>query len=237
MKFRIHPKAVTESTNLDARAGSHGDVYTASEQTAGRGRLDHRWLSSPGQNLMMSVVLDVEGLELAQVSTFPLMVGLAVRDALQRFLGASKAGGGGIMLKWPNDVLVAGRKLAGILCECHDGKVIAGIGVNVNQVEFDPEIADRATSLAKLRGLMSVDMVRDAVLEALAKRYADWRAKGFLHMHADYYEADALRGKQLAVKQADDDAEPITGRCDGVMPDGTLLVAGRSIWAGEAHVL
>lgn len=236
MKFRIHPKAVTESTNLDARAGTHGDVYTASEQRAGRGRLDHRWLSPPGQNLMMSVVLDVEGLELAQVSTFPLMVGLAVRDALQRFLSpcASKPA---VMLKWPNDVLVDGRKIAGILCECNDGKVIAGIGINVNQVEFDPEIADRATSLAKLRGLMSVDMVRDAVLEALEKRYADWRAKGFLHMHADYYEADALRGKQLAVKQTDDDSEPLVGRCDGVMPDGTLLVGGQSIWAGEAHIL
>ena len=236
MKFRIHHKDTTVSTNIDARAGAPGDVYTASEQTGGRGRLDHRWLSPPGKNLMMSVVLDVEGMEPAQVSTFPLMVGLAVRDALVRFLGTSRAGGG-VMLKWPNDVLVDGRKLAGILCESNDGKVIAGIGVNVNQVEFDPEIAERATSLAKLRGMASVDMVRDAVLEALAKRYADWRAKGFLYQHADYYEVDALRGRQLVVKQTDDDPNPIAGRCDGVMPDGTLLVAGRSIWAGEAHVL
>ena len=57
--WTVYHKAVTESTNLDARAGKPGDVFTADEQTAGRGRLDHTWLSQPGKNLMMSVVLDV----------------------------------------------------------------------------------------------------------------------------------------------------------------------------------
>lgn len=251
MKFKVHHKRVTESTNRDARAGSPGDVYTASEQTAGRGRLSHQWFSSPGLNLMMSVVLDVEGLDPVQVSTFPLMVGLAVRDALLRFLpnGAEERRAGQrakgappprVLLKWPNDVLVDGRKLAGILCERNGEAVIAGIGVNVNQVEFVPEIADRATSLARLRGeggIVSVDMVRDAVLEALDRRYQDWRAKGFVAMHADYYAVDALAGKQIAVKQTDDDAEPVRGQCRGVLPDGTLLVADRQIYAGEAHIL
>ncbi len=245
MKFRIHHKAVTASTNLDARAGAPGDVYTAAEQTAGRGRLTHRWLSPPGVNLMMSAVFDVEGLAPELVSTFPLMAGLAVRDALVRFLpnGTEKRKGGAaapaVLLKWPNDVLVDGRKIAGILCERLGECVIAGIGVNVNETSFDPEIAPRATSLACLRGaggIVSVDMVRDAVLAALDRRFADWRAKGFAAMHADYVAVDALAGRTISVRQTDDDTAPITGRCDGVMPDGTLLVAGTPIFAGEAHV-
>ncbi len=246
MKYRIHHKAVTTSTNLDARAGSPGDVYTAAEQTCGRGRLNHRWLSPPGANLMMSVVLDVEGLFPEHVSTFPLMVGLAVRDALLRFLPSRaerrvQCAGAvpNVQLKWPNDVWVDGRKIAGILCERKGDSVIAGIGVNVNQTSFDAEIADRATSLANVRGvggLVSVDMVRDAVLEALDKRFSDWRAKGFVYLHADYVAADALAGRTISVRQTDDDAAPVTGRCDGVMPDGTLLVAGTPIFAGEAHI-
>ncbi len=240
MKYRIHHKAVTASTNLDARAGLPGDVYTAAEQTAGRGRLTHKWLSPPGANLTMSVVFDVEGLDVDRVSTFPLMVGLAVRDALMKFLPAGdRKRERSVQLKWPNDVLVEGKKIAGILCERQGGRVIAGIGVNVNQTAFAPEIADRATSLLNLRGpggLTSVDVVRDAVLEALRVRYGEWRAKGFVAMHADYAQVDALAGKTISVFQTDDDANPVTGRCDGVMPDGTLLVAGVPIFAGEAHV-
>ena len=75
MNFRIHHKPVTASTNQDARAGAHGDVYTADAQTAGRGRLDYRWLSAPGANLMLSAVFDVAGLASEQVATFPLVVG------------------------------------------------------------------------------------------------------------------------------------------------------------------
>ena len=240
MKYRIHHKAVTASTNLDARAGLPGDVYTAAEQTAGRGRLTHKWLSPPGANLTMSVVFDVEGLDVDRVSTFPLMVGLAVRDALMKFLPAGdRKRERSVQLKWPNDVLVEGKKIAGILCERQGGRVIAGIGVNVNQTAFAPEIADRATSLLNLRGpggLTSLDVVRDAVLEALRVRYGEWRAKGFVAMHADYAQVDALAGKTISVFQTDDDANPVTGRCDGVMPDGTLLVAGVPIFAGEAHV-
>ena len=240
MKYRIHHKAVTASTNLDARAGLPGDVYTAAEQTAGRGRLTHKWLSPPGANLTMSVVFDVEGLDVDRVSTFPLMVGLAVRDALMKFLPAGdRKRERSVQLKWPNDVLVEGKKIAGILCERQGGRVIAGIGVNVNQTAFAPEIADRATSLLNLRGpggLTSVDVVRDAVLEALRVRYGEWRAKGFVAMHADYAQVDALAGKTISVFQTDDDANPVTSRCDGVMPDGTLLVAGVPIFAGEAHV-
>ena len=79
---RIHHKAETASTNLDARSGHHGDVFTADYQTAGRGRLDHKWESPPKTNLMMSAVLSVEGLAPEKVATLPLVVGLAVIKAV-----------------------------------------------------------------------------------------------------------------------------------------------------------
>ena len=236
MTFRMHHKAVTTSTNLDAREGAPGDVFTADEQTAGRGRLDHRWLSPPGKNLMMSAVFDVEGLAPEHVSTFPLMTGLAVHEAIMYFLPPSPPA---VLLKWPNDVLADDRKIAGILCECTGDRVIVGIGVNVNQTSFDEAIASSATSLALLRGDggVRVEVVRDAVLAALSAHYETWRLHGFAALHSDYAAVDALRGHTVTVRQTDDDASPVSGLCGGVAPDGTLIVAGKPIFAGEAHIL
>ena len=239
MRFRIHHAMVTESTNSDARAGSHGDVYVADEQTAGRGRIGHSWHSAPGENLTMSAVLDVAGVPPEQVATFPLVVGLAVHDAVEKALGGA-AGVQTATIKWPNDVLVGGLKIAGILCERHDYAVIAGVGVNVNQREFPPDVAGRATSLALLapkRAPFSVAEVRDAVLDALAALYAEWCAGGFAALHSRYAALDALRGRNVSVRQTDDDSEPVSGVCAGVCEDGTLRVGDVRVSAGEAHVL
>lgn len=239
MNFRIHHRAVTVSTNFDARAGRPGDVYTADEQTAGRGRLDHRWLSPPGVNLMLSAVLDVAGLPPETVVTLPLAVGLAVHAAVSRLLPPpphASPEGGRVLLKWPNDVLVDGRKIAGILCERHGDCVIAGVGVNVGQTVFDPEIAARATSLACEGSPASVPEVRDALLAELADVCAVWREGGFAALLPRYAAVDFLRGRTVSVLQTDDDAAPLTGRCEGVQADGTLRVAGRTVYAGEAHV-
>ena len=94
MTWRIHHRDVTASTNLDARAGFPGDVFTADEQTAGRGRLDHAWHSAPGANLMFSAVLDVSGLAPDAVATLPLVVGLAVLPHSRRLssLGFQSSG-------------------------------------------------------------------------------------------------------------------------------------------------
>ena len=229
MTFRIHHRAVTRSTNLDAREGVPGDVFTADEQTAGRGRLDHRWLSAPGANLMLSAVLDVADLPPEQVATLPLAVGLAVHAAIARFLP-----GGEIRLKWPNDVLVGGRKIAGILCERNGDGVIAGVGVN--QTAFAPEIADRATSLAREGASTSVAEMRDAVLAELDRVHGTWRTAGFAALQARYAEVDFLKGRNVSVRQTDDDETPLTGLCAGVQVDGTLCVGGRPVYAGEAHV-
>ena len=283
MNWRIHHKTETVSTNLDARAGIHGDVYTADFQTAGRGRLDHKWQSPPGANLMMSVVLGVgargrmgaEGgmvvkeIPPEEIATLPLVIGLAVVRAIRSLLPQGDGERSPRtppaellpLLKWPNDVLVGGRKVSGILCERHGDFVIAGIGVNVEQRVFPPEIAKRATSIAELMGSVpkgcgkgcgersprtppvvgsvpiSVEEVRDAVLGEIGALYEIWRAGGLAAVYPEIQAVDCLRGQTLAVKQTDDDAEPIRGVCGGIASDGSLLVGSVPIYAGEAHVL
>ena len=235
MKWRIIHKSVTASTNADAHHGKPGDVFTADFQTAGRGRLDHVWKSCAGKNLMMSAVVDVSGLEPDRVATFPLVVGLSVCEAVERMGQSLQA-----LLKWPNDVLVGGRKLAGILCERIGDSVIAGVGVNVGEREFPSDIADRATSLSLLLpagAVPAVDAVRDAVLERLAANLPAWRGRGLAAHLPRLAARDCLAGREIAVLRTDGDAEPARGACGGIAEDGSLVVAGERIYAGEAHVL
>ena len=209
--WRIHHKAETASTNLDARAGHHGDVFTADYQTAGRGRLDHKWESPRGRDLLMSVVLDVADRSPAEVATLPLVAGLAV----------AKVVGGRI--KWPNDVFVGGQKVAGILCERNDDCVIVGIGVNVGQTKY-----------RSVGG--TVSEMRTRVLRQLSDCYRDWHGKGFAAVHSEIAAVDFLKGREIAVRQTDDDSAPIVGISNGIMPDGSLDVGGTKVYAGEAHV-
>ena len=230
----IHHKPETASTNLDARAGRHGDVFTADFQTAGRGRLDHKWLSAPGENLMLSAVLDVGNMPPDRVAALPLVVGLAVIEGLSPLLPKGRSP----RLKWPNDVLVDGRKLAGILCERHGDTVIVGLGVNVKQREFAPEIAEKATSLSLLLGpvpagkgpapaskgsVPALTQVRDAILVALGRLYATWREEGLSPFLGRLAELDFLRGRTISVRQTDDDTEPFQGVCEGIAKTVKLL--------------
>ena len=229
--WTIYHRPVTESTNLDARAGKPGDVFTADEQTAGRGRLDHTWLSQPGKNLMLSLVLDVAGVAPAEVATLPLVVGLAAATAPSLLLLRQT------WIKWPNDVLICSRKLAGVLCERHGDNVIAGVGINVNQKAFAPEIALRATSLLQIDGQeRPLETVRRAFLKTLAPFYDNWRQNGFAAVHPLVAACDVLNGKHVSVLQTDSDPTPVSGLCGGIQGDGTLLVGDTPVFAGEAHV-
>lgn len=221
-KWRLMHKKETVSTNLDARGKVPRTVITADYQSAGRGRLDHKWLSPPGVNLMMSVVLSVRDLPPEQVATLPLIVGLSVAQAV-----------GSRELKWPNDVLLDGKKVAGILCERDGDNVIAGIGVNVLQQDFPSEIAARATCLG---GTWTVVGVRTEILRRLDRNFAVWREKGLEALLPELNERDFLKGKRIRIRQTDDDLSPVSGICTGILPDGSLSVDGVSIYAGEAHV-
>jgi BirA family biotin operon repressor/biotin-[acetyl-CoA-carboxylase] ligase len=227
MNWRLHHRSETESTNLDARNGEHGDVFTADFQSSGKGRLNHRWLSPPGVNLLMSAVLSVEDLAPEHAATLPLAIGLAVVKALPEEERGEK-----VSLKWPNDVLIGRRKVAGILCERVGGKVIAGIGLNVKEQQFPPEIADRATFL----GGFSVEEARDRVLAGIADVYGRWSAGGFDAVYREIRAVDCLQGRTVAVFRTDDDDLPVEGQCGGITVSGALDVGGEEVFAGEAHI-
>ena len=254
--FEIVALGTVDSTNrVAAERGRPWQVFTAEYQTAGRGRLDHRWLAPPGVNLAMSVVLPVGDRTLEETATLPLTIGYAVLDALRGlspsvFGGLSPDSGGlsprpRLTLKWPNDILIDGLKVAGILCERHGDNVIAGIGVNVKAREFPSEIANTATYLEKHWGTVPktagtvpmVAEVRDAILEKIGEWFERTRTGGFAAVYGELVKVDQLRGQSLAVRQTDDDREPIRGVCGGILPDGSLDVGGRKVYAGEAHVM
>lgn len=173
---KLHFAASTGSTNTNAmeagRAGApHGSVFFADEQTAGRGRGDHRWQSNAGQGLYVSVLLRPR-IGAATLPLVPLAAGLAAAEAV---LKASKLQ---VDLRWPNDLLIGERKAGGILVESKtEGTgvafVVIGIGINVHQREFDPGLSTPGTSLDVAAGApISRQSLLLALLESLQRETA-----------------------------------------------------------------
>lgn len=166
---KLHFSPVAGSTNTDAvqaaRAGApHGSVYFADEQQAGRGRGDHGWHSAAGEGLYVSVLLR-PALPAARLPLLPLAAGLAAADAIYAASGLTAD------LRWPNDLLIGERKCGGILAESKiEGGTVAfavvGIGINVHQRSFAPELATAATSLDLEAGR---HISRETLLIALLK--------------------------------------------------------------------
>jgi BirA family biotin operon repressor/biotin-[acetyl-CoA-carboxylase] ligase len=163
----------TASTNADlnarARAGEPaGYVLIAEEQTAGRGRLDRSWQAPARSSLLMSVLLRPRPAP-AGWTLLPFVAGVAVAEAV-RAVGHLPA-----ELKWPNDVLVGGRKLGGILVERVDSAVVVGIGVNVSLRSAELPVPT-ATSVALAGGVADREVLAKEVLRALARRFDAWQA-------------------------------------------------------------
>ena len=152
-----------------AQAGApEGAVVLADHQTAGRGRLGRPWAAPTGTGLLFSVVLRPP-LPLARWAEIPLAAGCAIAEGLEAVSGLA------VRLKWPNDVMAEGRKLAGILAEGVAGPapvVVLGIGVNVSQAEGDwpPDLAGQAASLA----ILGAPVAREPLLAALLDRLDAW---------------------------------------------------------------
>ena len=208
-----------------------GAVVLADEQTAARGRFDRRWMGGPDDNVAFSAVLRPE---LSRLSQLNMAATLGVASAVERLAGVDAA------VKWPNDVRVGGKKLAGILIEtAMHGKglkhAVLGIGINVNlDVSAYPQIAGTATSLMAEAGrpLERVDVLR-AVLEDVDDRYAEVRAGESL---TDRWAGrlDTL-GSTVRVRWRDSE---MVGQATGVDDEGNLLLTGpdgavRTAVAGE----
>lgn len=179
----------TDSTNdLAAQAGENGLaeglVIFAESQRAGRGTSGRRWLSPPYRNLLFSVLLRPPGsVPVARWGELTFCAALAVAET------AGAATGVEARIKWPNDVQLGGRKVAGILLEAHHrtppGFVVVGIGLNVLQraEDFDPALRETAGSLwmatdARTATSLSREEIAGALLERLSKHYVAW-ADGF----------------------------------------------------------
>jgi BirA family biotin operon repressor/biotin-[acetyl-CoA-carboxylase] ligase len=226
---------VTESTNDDAKRAAQagapsGAAFVADAQTRGRGRLGRSWHSPPSENLYASFLLR-PALDPKVVPLVTLATGLAVADAV-----APLAARATVALKWPNDVLLDGRKVAGILSEAHLGSagsdwIVIGIGVNVHARSFPDEIAALATSLA-IAGAEPLD--RSAlfveIASALFARLESLRTEGAASLVAAFSERDALAGRAITVDGAAATALGIThdGRLRIRRADGTeaTCVAG-----------
>ena len=147
---KLHFTPVTTSTNSDAMTGArsaapHGSVWFANEQTAGRGRGDHQWHSAAGEGLYVSVFLRPQ-IPTTRLPLLPLAAGLAAAYAIQSVSGLN------VDLRWPNDLLIGPRKTGGILVEARTESktppyAVVGIGINVHQRTFAPDLATPATSL------------------------------------------------------------------------------------------
>ncbi|HEY7392863.1 MAG TPA: biotin--[acetyl-CoA-carboxylase] ligase [Bryobacteraceae bacterium] len=130
----IEHHAVVRSTMERAAGQPPGAIVLADEQTGGRGRHGHSWYSEPHSGIYFSTVL-------APAPLLTLALGLATAEAIARSAGIS------CDLRWPNDVLLGGKKVAGVLVELVNGSALAGIGINVNHTVFPPDLAREATSL------------------------------------------------------------------------------------------
>ena len=240
--WRVEVLEESPSTNRHlagrARAGAEpGLAVVAEHQSAGRGRLDRVWVTPARAALTVSLLVSPDRVPLASWPWLPLLTGLVVREAVRRAAGVESA------LKWPNDVLVDGRKVAGILVERVErpaGAVaVVGIGVNVTTTRDELPV-DSATSLL-LEGARSVDRTRllGDLLAEFTRRYDGWVAAAGEGLRPSYTAACSTIGRRIRVDL------PTGERLDGVAvdvdDDGRLVVEGdrgrRALGAGDVvHV-
>ncbi|MFE3058650.1 biotin--[acetyl-CoA-carboxylase] ligase [Nocardia sp. NPDC059091] len=226
----------TGSTNADlvARAAdSSADrlVLIAESQEHGRGRHDRRWVSPARAQIAMSLLVRVRGIDPAVLGWLPLLTGVAVVDAVRAVAGVKA------VLKWPNDVLVDGRKLAGILAEIAaagaDPAVVVGVGLNVSLTEAELPVP-HATSLL-LAGAPEIDrtVLVQAMLREFARRFTAWEASGWdiAELSAAYRERCATLGAQVRAELPG--GEVLTGIATGIDEYGRLLIGDRAVSAGD----
>jgi BirA family biotin operon repressor/biotin-[acetyl-CoA-carboxylase] ligase len=204
----LYRESVASTQALFDRSEPEGAVAVAEEQTAGRGRLGRVWEAPLGSSILCSVLLrPPAGPALPQLS---LVGGLAAAEAVEQALGRAA------QIKWPNDVLVGERKVAGVLAEALEGAVVMGIGINVNQRREElPEVAaslreisggacDRAPLLARLLG-------------RLEHHYERWLEDGLSAVFEGLAERDVLRGRGVSV-------DGVAGTALGISRSGGLEV-------------
>ena len=239
----LHCLEEVPSTNdlakeLAEQGAVHGEVVVAERQTAGRGRRGRSWSSPAGKNLYLSVVLRPQ-LPPQRAAELTLVASLAVCDACRQ--AGVDAG-----IKWPNDVLVGGRKVAGILTELGAEPdevhwMVVGIGVNLNAIreDFPEELRGQATSLALERGQPVPRALFAAALLALLEEWLDRHAEeGFQAVREAWRARSATLGREVRVEV---DGAELTGVAEDLDETGALLVSRKGgrvrVVAGDVRLL
>ncbi len=230
----VHLLRVTDSTNdvargLAADGAPAGTIVLAEEQRAGRGRLGRRWLSPPGSGFWCSLIIRPNASD--ELPTLPLRVALGVARSLDAWLDRPAS------IKWPNDVLVGGRKIGGVLCEAvweagQPKYVVAGVGVNLLQrsEDYPPELRDSAVSLRQVahREVDRLEVATAVIGEV--REIAE--SPSFMSRAGEISSRDATLGREVEVYEPETGRLIAAGRGAGIRDDGSLCVA-----AAEGEVI
>ena len=233
----------TDSTNVQAKRlaeahAPHGTLVVSDRQDGGKGRRGRSWASPSGVGIWMSLILRPE-IAPSSASMLTLAAALAVREGIREETGLSP------LIKWPNDLVLNGKKICGILTEMSTELmeiqyVITGIGINVNQREFPPEIRDTATSLSLEAGRsFRRSSLIAAILKAFEKDYTAFLKTGDLSLLLEEYNACLVnRGKEVCILDPSGEYRAVA---EGIDESGSLLVTlpdgtRREIISGEVSV-
>lgn len=233
----------TDSTNIQARrlaeAGAEeGTTVLAESQYAGKGRLGRNWVSPSGTGIWMSLVLRPQ-IAPERASQLTLVAALAVANGIEDACGLKG------QIKWPNDIVMSGKKICGILTEMSTEMmqiryVIVGIGINVNVTEFPQEIAETASSLYLEAGrLLNREEIIACIMKRMGEYYEQFLQTADLSGIKEEYE-DKLANLGRQVKVLDPDGT-YSGLCRGITEEGELLVEKadgtvRHVISGEVSV-
>ena len=213
--LRSTTSTMIDAAVLAARGEPHGTAVAAESQTAGVGRQGHSWHSEDTGGLYVSIILRLHFLP-RDLPLLTMALGLAVQRALQPEATTD--------IRWPNDILLHGKKLAGILVQTPaTGVAIAGIGLNVNQTSFPDDLREIATSL-RLHGSEELckEQILDRIVADCLAEAAALAAGGRDSVLARFRECSSwVQGKAVEVQQ---DRQMIRGITDGLDADGFLLV-------------
>jgi BirA family transcriptional regulator, biotin operon repressor / biotin---[acetyl-CoA-carboxylase] ligase len=190
--------ASVTSTQEVARDLPIGSVVVADHQTAGRGRLDRRWVAPPGSALLASFVLEPH----------PLL-------SLAAGVAAAEACGPEVRLKWPNDLMLRGRKLGGILVEVSGGKAVVGIGINVTSAP---------------PGAARLGLPRDELLDRVRAELGAWTSASNSRILARWRELSVTLGRRVRVELP---GHTFEGTAQDIAEDGALVVDGQRVGAGD----
>lgn len=229
---KIHCYQEVTSTNTVAkelaqkaadRQAKQGIVVTAENQTAGKGRLGRPWTSAQGTGICCSVVL-APMMTLAEASRFSFIAATAIAEGVRRYTGLD------VQIKWPNDLVLNGRKICGILVEMvaeaeHVDYFVLGFGLNVNQTsaDFPQEIAQKATSLAIQSGVKIDRMaLLCQILLSIEEHLALYQSQGFAPIRQKWLASACFLGEKVVIRQQERIIDE--GTVQGIDEDGALLL-------------